>query len=124
MLEDKKTKLVVAPAINWLVATLNEAEMFGYYHEQAEKAGYQRELDAAIAGLREMHRRGIVVLPGGDYGFAVSVPKAISCISNTYMSSGRLMVHTLAISNTLSACSASASMKFLSQLPVGSPSCS
>ena len=32
--------------------------------------GYQRELDAAIAGLREMHRRGITVLPGGDYGFA------------------------------------------------------
>ena len=24
----------------------------------------------AIAGLREMHRRGIKVLPGGDYGFA------------------------------------------------------
>lgn len=124
MLEDKKTKLVVAPAINWLVATLNEAEMFGYSHEQAEKTGYQRELDAAIAGLREMHRRGIVVLPGGDYGFAVSGSEAISCNSNTYMSSGRLMVHTLAISNTLSVYSASASMKPLSQLPVGLPSCS
>jgi hypothetical protein len=32
--------------------------------------GYKRELDAAIQALREMHRRGIVVLPGGDYGFA------------------------------------------------------
>lgn len=50
--------------------TVNEAAAFGYTHEQAEKAGYQRELDAAIQGLREMHRRGIVVLPGGDYGFA------------------------------------------------------
>jgi hypothetical protein len=65
MLEAAKTKHIVAPAINWLIATLYEAEAFGYPHEQAEKVGYARELDAAIAGLREMHRRGIVVLPGG-----------------------------------------------------------
>ncbi|KAF2174189.1 hypothetical protein M409DRAFT_62306 [Zasmidium cellare ATCC 36951] len=70
MLEKNKTKHVVAPAINWLIATLYEAEAFGYPHSKAEEVGYKRELDAAIAGLREMHRRGIVVLPGGDYGFA------------------------------------------------------
>ncbi|KKY35870.1 putative amidohydrolase 1 [Diaporthe ampelina] len=70
MLEKAKTKHVVVPAINWLIATLHEAEAFGYTHAQADKAGYTRELNAAIAGLREMHRRGIVVLPGGDYGFA------------------------------------------------------
>jgi imidazolonepropionase-like amidohydrolase len=70
MLEKAKTKHIVAPAINWLIATLYEAEAFGYTHEKAEKVGYKRELEAAIAGLREMHRRGILVLPGGDYGFA------------------------------------------------------
>ena len=70
MLEKKKTKHIVAPGINWIIATLNDAEAFGYPHSKAEEVGYQRELDAAIAGLREMHRRGIVVLPGGDYGFA------------------------------------------------------
>lgn len=70
MLEKAKTKHVVVPAINWLIATLHEAEEFGYTHAQADKAGYTRELNAATAGLREMHRRGIVVLPGGDYGFA------------------------------------------------------
>ncbi|KAL2279423.1 hypothetical protein FJTKL_13493 [Diaporthe vaccinii] len=70
MLEKAKTKHVVVPAINWLIATLHEAEAFGYTHAQADKAGYTRELSAAVAGLREMHRRGIVVLPGGDYGFA------------------------------------------------------
>ena len=69
MLEKAKNKHVVVPAINWLIATLNEAEAFGYTHEKAEKVGYKRELEAAIAGLREMHRRGIVGLPGGDYGF-------------------------------------------------------
>ncbi|KAK6384033.1 hypothetical protein LTR65_009883 [Meristemomyces frigidus] len=70
MLEKSKTKHVVAPAINWLIGTLYEAEAFGYPNSKAEQVGYKRELEAAIAGLREMHRRGIVVLPGGDYGFA------------------------------------------------------
>ena len=89
MLEAKKDKHIVAPGINWLIATskssehllsifqtmtccclVNEAEAFGYPKEKAEQLGYKKELDAAIRGLREMHRRGIVVLPGGDYGFA------------------------------------------------------
>ncbi|KAL4805444.1 hypothetical protein BDV18DRAFT_152748 [Aspergillus unguis] len=70
LLEKKKTQHVVAPAINWLYATLYEASPFGYATEAAEKVGYKKELEAAIRGLREMHRRGIIVLPGGDYGFA------------------------------------------------------
>ncbi|CAK1358956.1 unnamed protein product [Cercospora beticola] len=70
MLEKSKTKHIVAPGINWLWATLYEAEAFGYPHTKAEQVGYRKELDVAVAGLREMHRRGIVVLPGGDYGFA------------------------------------------------------
>lgn len=65
MLEELKHKHIVVPAINWLYATLYEAEQFGYTHEKAEKVGYGRELDVAVAGLREMHRRGVVVLPGG-----------------------------------------------------------
>ncbi|KNB20422.1 hypothetical protein FOXG_17489 [Fusarium oxysporum f. sp. lycopersici 4287] len=70
MLEREREKYIVVPAINWLVATTYEAEAFGYAYETAEKVGYKRELDVAVAGLREMHRRGIVVLPGGEYGFA------------------------------------------------------
>ena len=70
LLEANKDWVFVAPAINWLVATLYEAESFGYPQQAAEAAGYKIELDAAIEGLREMHRRGIRVLPGGDYGFA------------------------------------------------------
>jgi imidazolonepropionase-like amidohydrolase len=70
MLEANKDWVFVAPAINWLVATLYEAESFGYPQEAAEAAGYKLELDVAIKGLREMRRRGIKVLPGGDYGFA------------------------------------------------------
>ena len=54
MLEERKTTHVVAPGLNWLIATLYEAEAFGYPNTKAEQVGYKTELDAAIAGLREM----------------------------------------------------------------------
>lgn len=65
LLEKNKSKHVVAPAINWLIATLKDASMFGYSTEKAEQVGYQKELDIAERAMREMHRRGIVVRPGG-----------------------------------------------------------
>lgn len=65
MLEANRGKCIVAPALNWLWATTYEAEDFGYTQSKAEADGYKHELDVAIAGLREMHRRGVVVLPGG-----------------------------------------------------------
>jgi hypothetical protein len=37
---------------------------------KAEAVGYGRELEIAVAGLKEMYKRGIKILPGGDYGFA------------------------------------------------------
>ncbi|MDQ0382665.1 metal-dependent hydrolase family protein [Amycolatopsis thermophila] len=70
MLEAAKDWIFVAPGVNWLVATLYEAGDFGYPQEAAEAAGYKRELEMATAAMIEMHRRGIRVLPGGDYGFA------------------------------------------------------
>jgi 2-keto-4-pentenoate hydratase/2-oxohepta-3-ene-1,7-dioic acid hydratase in catechol pathway/imidazolonepropionase-like amidohydrolase/pimeloyl-ACP methyl ester carboxylesterase len=70
MLERAKDKHIVAPAINWLVATTYEAAAFGYSFEKAEQVGYKKELEVAVQRLKEMHRRGITVLPGGDYGFA------------------------------------------------------
>ena len=69
-LERQKDRVFVAPGINWLIATLEDATPFGFTPELAEQVGYKRELDIAIKGLTEMHRRGIRVLPGGDYGFA------------------------------------------------------
>ncbi|TFK53070.1 isoaspartyl dipeptidase-like protein [Heliocybe sulcata] len=69
-LEKAKDKHWVVPAINWLYATLYEAAPFGYGQSKAEKVGYKRELETAVKALREMHKRGIKVLPGGDYGFA------------------------------------------------------
>jgi imidazolonepropionase-like amidohydrolase len=70
MLEANKDWVWVGPGINWLIATLYEAEAFGFPQEAAEAVGYKRELEIAVEGLREMHRRGIRIVPGGDYGFA------------------------------------------------------
>ncbi|MGW6455746.1 amidohydrolase family protein [Streptomyces sp. NPDC055078] len=70
MLEARKDEVFVAPGLNWLVATLNDAAAFGYPPEAAEAAGYKHEFECAVEGLREMRRRAIRVLPGGDYGFA------------------------------------------------------
>jgi imidazolonepropionase-like amidohydrolase len=70
MLEAAKDRVFVAPGIAVLYALLHESEPFGISHSKAVEMGYQIEWDAAIASLREMHKRGIRVLPGGDYGFA------------------------------------------------------
>jgi imidazolonepropionase-like amidohydrolase len=70
LLEQAKDWVFVAPGINWLIATLYEAADHGFPQETAEAVGYKRELEIATEALIEMHRRGIRLLPGGDYGFA------------------------------------------------------
>ncbi|MBL8359527.1 MAG: amidohydrolase family protein [Rubrivivax sp.] len=69
-LEAVKDEVFVAPGIAILYAMLHEAEPYGITHAQAVAMGYQEEWDAACQTLSRMHKRGIRVLPGGDYGFA------------------------------------------------------
>ena len=70
MLEAAKDRVFVAPGIAILYAMLHEAEPWGITHAKAVAMGYQHEWDAAVESLRAMHRRGVRILPGGDYGFA------------------------------------------------------
>ena len=70
LMEAVKDRIFVAPGIAILYALLNESEPFGITHEMAVSWGYQEEWDAALESLTKMHKRGIRVLPGGDYGFA------------------------------------------------------
>jgi len=70
MLEAVKDEVFVVPGIGILYALLHEAEPWGVTREQAVAMGYEEEWAAACESLRAMHRRGIRVLPGGDYGFA------------------------------------------------------
>jgi imidazolonepropionase-like amidohydrolase len=70
LMEAARDRIFVAPGIAILYALLNEAEPHGISRETAIGWGYQEEWDAALESLSKMHRRGIRVLPGGDYGFA------------------------------------------------------
>ncbi len=70
MLEARKDKHFVAPGIAWLINTSFHAAQWGITPEVAKNMGYHRELEIAIESLKKMHKRGIRILPGGDYGFA------------------------------------------------------
>ncbi len=70
MLEANKDKHFVAPGIAWLINTAYHASEWGITPEIAKNMGYHRELEIAVESLKKMHKRGIRILPGGDYGFA------------------------------------------------------
>jgi imidazolonepropionase-like amidohydrolase len=70
MLEANKDKHFVAPGLSWLINTSYHASEWGITPEAAKQMGYHRELEIAIESLKKMHKRGIRILPGGDYGFA------------------------------------------------------
>ena len=70
MLEAAKDRIFVAPGLAWLVKTSYHASEWGLTPEVTAKMGYHRELEVAIESLKKMHKRGVSILPGGDYGFA------------------------------------------------------
>ena len=70
MLEAAKDRIFVAPGLAWLVKTSYHASEWGLTPEVTAKMGYHRELEVAIESLKKMHKRGVRILPGGDYGFA------------------------------------------------------
>lgn len=70
LLEANKDTVFVVPGLAWLIQTSYGASEWGVTPEIARDMGYHRELEFAIKACKEMHKRGIRVLPGGDYGFA------------------------------------------------------
>ena len=69
-LEAQKDRIFVAPVLGHLYTTLNEAEPWGITREVAEKRGTGRELERGIESMKDLKRRGVRILIGGDYGFA------------------------------------------------------
>ncbi|MFN0039013.1 MAG: amidohydrolase family protein [Burkholderiales bacterium] len=69
-LEAAKDWCFVAPTLGISYTTLNEASKWGVTTQIAESMGIRRELDVACKNMKELKRRGVRVLPGGDYGFA------------------------------------------------------
>jgi imidazolonepropionase-like amidohydrolase len=70
MLEANKDKHFVAPGLAWLINTARHAGDYGIKPGSPVTIAYERELEAAVETCKKMHRRGIRVCIGGDYGFA------------------------------------------------------
>jgi imidazolonepropionase-like amidohydrolase len=66
-LEAARDRVFVGPALG---ITYNLAQAGGQWGVTAERsAAFQRELEVTIDVVARMRKRGIRVLPGGDYGF-------------------------------------------------------
>jgi imidazolonepropionase-like amidohydrolase len=70
MLEARKDKVFVAPGLSVIIRLLENGDVVGIDNAQAKRMGYELELEAACKSMKAMLKRGIRVLPGGDYGFA------------------------------------------------------
>ncbi|MET0508817.1 MAG: amidohydrolase family protein [Burkholderiaceae bacterium] len=70
MLEAHRDRIFVAPGLSVIIQLLYHGEIVGIDHRKAVEMGYEEELAAACESLKAMHRRGVRVLPGGDYGFS------------------------------------------------------
>jgi imidazolonepropionase-like amidohydrolase len=73
LLEAGRDRHFVAPAPGLLYARCYEAQDFGIGPDEAVAMGARYGLDAMIRLMPEMKKRGIRVLPGGDYGFPYNV---------------------------------------------------
>jgi imidazolonepropionase-like amidohydrolase len=69
LMESKKDSIFMSPAPGLLFARCYEAQEFGIDAAKAEHMGARSGLDAMRRLIPEMKKRGIRVLPGGDYGF-------------------------------------------------------
>jgi len=70
MLEEAKDRVFVAPAMSVTWTRLHESGKYGLPSTPAMKARIQRDLDMTCERMIALKRRGVRVLPGGDYGFA------------------------------------------------------
>lgn len=72
LLEAAKDRVIVGPAFGLVHNSVFEGDVVGLTHEVAEKMGLPRKLEHTIATYKEMRRRGMRVVVGGDYGFTIT----------------------------------------------------
>ncbi|MBX6323157.1 MAG: amidohydrolase family protein [Rhodospirillaceae bacterium] len=68
MLEAARDRVFVAPTIGFPYALVHEARDYGVAFDAATQRRNEGELDSIVRGMSALHRRGLRVLPGGDYG--------------------------------------------------------
>ena len=72
MLESVKDRIFVGPAIGIIYGTLYEGAAFGFHRDSELGRTMQRVIESTAAVYKELRRRGVRILIGGDYGFAQS----------------------------------------------------
>jgi imidazolonepropionase-like amidohydrolase len=69
LLEAHRERVFVAPALSVTWTRLHEAGHYGLPSSEAMRERIARDLELTVACMQDLHRRGVRVLPGGDYGF-------------------------------------------------------
>jgi len=67
-LEAAKERVFVAPTVGFPYTLTHEADRYGVTFDAKTQARNEREFAALVANAVTMRKRGIRVLPGGDYG--------------------------------------------------------
>jgi imidazolonepropionase-like amidohydrolase len=68
MLEAHKRSVFVGPTIGSMYTTSFEASQWGVSPQLAEQRGVRRELEVGIENMKQLRKRGVRIVPGGDYG--------------------------------------------------------
>ena len=70
MIESVKGSVFVAPAVGFPYAYLHEGEKYGLHLSPKGRRDLEEELEITARNMQELHRRGVRIVPGGDYGLA------------------------------------------------------
>ena len=74
MLKEAKDRVFVALAAGLPISMLRRHKEFGLNWRLEKIASMESEIEAVTACMRDLHRRGVRVLPGGDYGAFMTNP--------------------------------------------------
>ena len=69
MLEAARDRVFVAPALGLQYARLHNGDDFGVPTPPALRDKLSREVELVSAKMNDLRRRGLRIMPGGDYGF-------------------------------------------------------
>ncbi len=69
LLEAERERVFVAPAMGLPYGRLHEGVKYGVSTDDFTRARAEREIETVSVTMADLRKRGIRVLPGGDYGF-------------------------------------------------------
>lgn len=74
MLESVKDKVFVVPGAGFPISMLRRHDEFRLNWSAEKLASLEREIAIFTDCMRDLHKRGVRVLPGGDYGAFITAP--------------------------------------------------